>query len=335
MCEQIKIIEGDIKSDGMAILPGEAVSFFNIPLPDLPAAKLEQILPGVMVEYIAGSIDDAHICIVKKISDGRYLAAVCDNKWMVEARGKAASEGKVLKAIWPDYALLDVPKTDLNVKRVDGRVLVRRPDETGFAIAENMLEHVIGVQDNQNPQEATAVPDGQGLATGKYSPRAPLLIYMRSLARLSIILVVALFVWFIHAGFTILNNENQRLRYADASVGIFKENYPDVKRIVNVEAQMRALLNDGNEEGGIGFLAIANSVFKAVNDTAGIALDSLAYDEVGALQSLNVTILSLNYSQVTSFESSLAAAGYEVLQGASAHDGENILSSYIIREVKR
>ena len=51
MCEQIKIIEGDIKSDGMAILPGEAVSFFNIPLPDLPAAKLV-----VLRKYRTGGI---------------------------------------------------------------------------------------------------------------------------------------------------------------------------------------------------------------------------------------------------------------------------------------
>jgi len=139
----------------------------------------------------------------------------------------------------------------------------------------------------------------------------------------------------IHAGVTISNTENQQLRFADASIGIFKETYPDVKRIVNVEAQMRTLGNSGNAEGGVGFLEIANSVFKAVNETAGVALDSLAYDEVDQQQSLNLTISSINYSQVTSFESSLSAAGYEVLQGASTQDGGNIFSSYIITEAQR
>ncbi len=332
MSVPIRIIDGQITGEAIAILPGEVVSTFSIPLPDLPASKLEKILPGILSDYLAGGSQDAHISIMEKKKTGEALIAVCDRKWMIEAVNLAAQDEKILKAIWPDYALLDVPETGVLQVRHCGRIMVRRDNGTGFTVPDNILQHIISEQAVDQGHELEQPPEGAGLATGKYSPRAPIVLYMKAAKRLVLMMGASFLLWLAYMGIMINENNTERDRYADASVELFKKSYPQVTRIVNVEAQMRALSNGQGGGSGPEFLLFSNALFKAVNDTSGVALYSLGYENSSEVPLLNLVISSVNFSQTTSFENNLSAAGFDVVQGDSSQDGENVFSSYIIRE---
>ncbi|MEZ5756590.1 MAG: type II secretion system protein GspL [Emcibacteraceae bacterium] len=330
MIEQIKIIESANYADTVAILPGEAVSFFVVTLPDLPSAKLLKILPGVMADYLAGNVDEVHISIIKKFENGQYLIGVCDHKVMMAAKEMAAKKGKILKAAWPDYALIKVPTSGIAIYNDGERILARRSDGTGFCVNVNVLDHVVKGHQTHEATPSEDMPDGVGLASGKYSPRMPIMAYFRPAYRLGFILLAGLIIWIISMSLMIADNAKQRQSYADASTQIFKKTYPDVKRIVNVEAQMRNLTTSENDGSGQAFLSLSDTIFKAVSQSGGVRLESLSYDKNSGEPVMNITVISENYAEATSFESMLENAGLTVTQGDSSQDGTMIFSSFMI-----
>ncbi len=330
MMQEIQIIECAEDDGVIAILAGEVVSYFRIELPDLSNAKLEKIIPGILSDFVAGDIENTHFAVMEKSADGHFIVAVCDHSWMIKAQEKAAKTGKTLKAIWPDYSFLATPDDGISVYQSDSRSIVRRANGVGFTVSASILNDIIGDKPTNPGKLAKTPPEGCGLATGKYNPRPSLFLYLRSAIRLGVILLAALTVWLIHAGITISQNDNLRIRYAEASLQIFKNTHPEVKRVVNVEAQMRALAQDSGTGTRTAFLSFANNIFKAIGDTTGAVLVNLNYDRTGQAPTLNTTISTSNFSQTSSFENEIANAGYNVVQGGSTQEGLVIFSSYTI-----
>lgn len=332
MVEPIKIIPNDTNTDAIAILPGEHVSFFNIELPELPAKKLEKILPGIMADYVLGKMEDVHISLIDTPRKGEYLIAVCDIKWLDLARKGAVVEGKILKAIWPDYALLAPPEKDLAIMNLSGRVLARRADGTGFNISREMLDHVIGDLPFTEVFESRSIPKGTGLASGRYSARAPLGFYFRAMKRFTVLSVLALMIWLIFIWLNISTLDQEWTQYQNASVDLFKKTYPEVTRIVNVEAQMRALTENAGPGNDADFIYLADKVFKSVSESAGVTLENLSFDASGSKTILDISVSSFTFTQATSFEENLKTEGFKVSQGESTQSEENIVSRFVLEE---
>ncbi|HRW28958.1 MAG TPA: type II secretion system protein GspL, partial [Emcibacteraceae bacterium] len=297
---------------------------------DLPDTKLQKILPGVMAEYLAGNVDNVHISIIKKLEKGRYLIGVCDHAIMMAAKEMAAKKGRIIKSAWPDYALINVPESGIALYNDGERILARRSDETGFCVNINVLDHVVKAHQTHEAKPDDEFPEGFGLASGKYSPRAPIMAYIRPAYRFGLISLAGLIIWTISMILMISDNEAKRREYADASTQIFKKTYPDVKRIVNVEAQMRTMTSVGDAGSGQEFLSLSETIFKAVSQAGGVRLDSLSFDKNDGEPIMNITIISENYAEATSFESMLENAGLNVTQGDSSQDGTMIFSRFII-----
>lgn len=332
MSEPIKIIPSDGNSGAIAILPGQFVSFFSVELPGLSTSKLEKILPGVMTDLIASDIQDVHLSIIEKKNDGEHLISVCDLELLKRARNSAVEEGKLLKAIWPDYALLEVPDEDISIMHLSDRVLARRADGSGFNVKKNMLKHVIGNCKFTEVFESRSIPNGIGLASGEFSARAPFGNYIHALKRLAVVSVVGMLLWVMFSWLAISNMEQEWNRYQNASVALLKQTYPQVTRVVNVEAQMRALSTQSNTAGGADFISHADLIFKAVGEVDGLTIESLSFDASEANALISVSISSLNYSQANLFESNLTQEGYHVTQGESSQTADNIFTSYVLRE---
>lgn len=331
MSEPIRIIPNEQTADAIVILPGKHVSIFNVPLPELPENKLLKILPGIMADYIAGDIQETHLSVVQKISGSRSLVAVCEGKWLEQARRAAIEKDEKIKAFWPDYALLEVPEKGSNIMKLSGRILGRRSDGTGFNVEERHFEHVMGNEPFTEVFESRAVPSGVGLATGKFSAQPSLASYGSALKRLAILGFAVLFAWLVSSWITISHLESERDRYHSASIEVFKKTYPEVTRIVNVEAQMKALSQQTGGNRNDSFVQYADLLFGAINASPGVSLETLNYATDDDRAVLNVTISTFNYSQVSHFESQLIASRFDVLQGESSQSAESIMSSYQLR----
>jgi len=326
---EIRLKIDEATNEAIAILPGEWVSYFLVELPDFSQNKLEKIIPSILSDQLAGGIDTIHYAIIEKQDDGNSIIAVCDKDRLKDAKELADKGGYTLKAIWPDYQELDVPKTGVNLLRDEkaDRVLGRRSNGTGFTAPLDMVEHIVrGLTVHEG--QLINLPKKAGLATGDFSPRPPFNNYIKYLSRAFALLVVVFFIWFFQVWTQISTYEEERLQYSDASLVIFKNTHPDVERIVNVEAQMRALMGDGALNGNQGFLAISDSIFNAIKDTTGIKLENISYDIRNNQEAVNITISSVNFSQATNFEGKLEELGFSVIQGGSSQNGDIIFSSY-------
>ena len=330
MSDEITYIQGASDQQAVAILPGKLVSTFAIELPDISEAKLNKIIPSTLVDLLAGDIEDIHFSILGKNEKGQFIVAVCDAKWMNEIKVDAAQNGIDLVAIWPDYTLIDVPEEGITIVSKDGFILGRRQDGTGFSVKDKFADHVIGENKTSDGKISTIAPAGVGLATGKYSKKPPVLVYIKAVKRLAAIFGLALVSWIAYSLMIISDNEQARLEYADAAVELFKKTYPEETRIVNVEAQMRNLISSSANTGGMDFLHFANDLFEAVNETSGVSLEQLGFENSGDLSQATVTIASTDFAQISEFEGHLNQFGYRFEQGGSSQNGEKIFSDYLI-----
>ena len=332
MSNPINIIPNEQNTASIAILPGEKVSFFNVELPALPENKLLKILPGIMADYVAGDVKEMHLSLIEKMPDGRHLVSVCDEKWLQEAKRTANEKNKSIKAIWPDYALLAVPEKDVAIMKLSGRILARRADGTGFNVNERFLEHVIGDLPVKEVFESRSVPNGAGLASGKFSARPPLLSYIRALKRIAILCVIGSLIWIISSLLAISQLEQEWERYQVANEEIFRSTYPEVTRVVNVEAQMRALGSSVENGGRSDFSHLTNTIFKAVSETPGVAIESMSFDASGSTTNIDVTVSTASFALAGVFENTLKLEGFLVTQGESGQSGETILTSFQLKE---
>lgn len=326
---KIRLNIDDATNEATAILPGEWVSYFLVELPNFSQNKLEKIIPSILSDQLAGSIDNIHFAIIEKKDDGNSIIAVCDKARLNEARELANNGGHTLKAIWPDYEQLDIPETGVNLFKdeLSERVMGRRSNGTGFTVPLNMLEHVVRGLDIFEAK-LDNVPSNAGLATGEYSPRPPFNNYFRYLSRACVLLLAVLFIWLVQLWMQISKYEEERLQYSEASLMIFKNTHPDVERIVNVEAQMRALMGDVSLNGNQGFLEISDKIFNTIKNAAGVKLENIAYNVRDNQEIISITISSVNFSQATNFEGGLKELGFSVTQGGSSQNGDIIFSSY-------
>ncbi len=332
MSEPIKIIPNEQNADAIALLPGQYVSFFNITLPDLPEDKILKILPGIMTDKIVGDIDAMHLSLVQRMKNGNYIVSVCEQKWLEQAKRTALEKNKVIKAIWPDYALLDVPDKDINIMKLSGRVLARYADGTGFNVEERFFDHVIGPLQYTEVFECCSVPKGVGLASGKFSAKPPVIAYMRSLIRASVLVAIVFVLWATSGMMMISHLKDEWERYQNASVEIFKKTYPDATRVVNVEAQMKARALEDGDGPGVDFINSANLVFKSVSESPGVTLESLSFNSTDMSTRLDLTISTNSFAQASYFENQLVSAGFVVTQGESSQTSENIFNSYELEE---
>ncbi|MCC3861755.1 type II secretion system protein GspL [Pseudemcibacter aquimaris] len=331
---EIKFQINQENKETIAILPGEWVSFFVLELPDFSENKLDKILPGLLSDLVAGSIEDNHIAVVDKNSNGHSLVAVCHKERLNEARSLAERDGLILNAIWPEYAFIAVPDEDIHIVQSDdnAKVSARRKDGTGFTVPMDMLELVTG--DAHTIQSSFGrVPKGAGLATGEYSPRPPIKEYFKITSRLAALVATVFIFWIMWIWMATSSFEEERTRYADASIEVFKKTYPTVTRIVNVEAQMRSLSQGGSGSNQAGFLSLSDMVFNAISNAPGTKLENLSYDQDGNQERVDITISSMNFSEAGLFEANLKTAGFTVEQGGSSQDGEMIYSTYSLMKV--
>lgn len=329
---EIKLHINEATNEATAILPGEWVSYFSVELPDFSFNKLNKIIPNILSEQLAGGFDNIHYSILVKKEDGKSIVAVCDRDHLNNARELANKRGVTLKAIWPDYEGVNVPETGVNLYADDQkeRILGKRANGTGFTVPQNMLEHVV-----RGHEVFEGVlgdfPTKGGLAVGEYSPRPPINSFLKYLSRAFTLMIIIFLFWIIQIWMQTSNNEDERLQYSDAALEVFKNTHPDVERIVNVEAQMRALSGNNSINGHNGFLVSGDKIFKVIKNTTGIKLENLSYDVNNDQEMLNITISSVDFSQSNAFEEGLKELGFRVTQGGSSQNGDIIFSSYSLQ----
>lgn len=112
-------------------MPGELVLVLRVPLPLASQRQRQAAVPFAIEDLVAEPIEALHVALGPEIGPGEYLVGVARHEDMAEWAPRAASLGQ---ALVPDTLSLPVPaEGSWAVREIDGRVLARLPDGTGFA----------------------------------------------------------------------------------------------------------------------------------------------------------------------------------------------------------
>ncbi|HAK97872.1 MAG TPA: hypothetical protein DCP14_00870, partial [Rhodobiaceae bacterium] len=237
-----------------------------------------------------------------------------------EMQDAALAEDLSLKAAWPDYMLIAPPDEGVTVLHEDGDILCRRADGTGFRMPEKLAEAALSdVTKDARRDGMRGLPpeEGQGMAIGIYGAQFPFMSYLPVLKRPAILAATVLLIWVIGSFAQIGQHQAARADYEDASIQLFKQAFPDVTRVVNVEAQLMNKMMSSNALPARNFLYLTDTLFQAIEDVENIGIDRLSFDRTD-IRPLQVTLRAQNFSALERARQKLVDAGFAVSEGKSS-----------------
>ena len=321
--EFIKIAEnlsGNLGGNAVAVIAGDTVSCFRVTLPALSAAKLRKTLPYLVSDLMVTDIEDMHLCLVETETPNDYLLLACAETVMREMQDAALAKELSLKAAWPDYMLIAPPDVGVTILHEDGDILCRRADGTGFRMPEKLAEAALSdVTKDARRDGMRGLPpeEGQGMAIGIYGAQFPFISYLPVLKRPAILAATVLLIWVIGSFAQIGQHQAARADYEDASIQLFKQAFPDVTRVVNVEAQLMNKMMSSNALPARNFLFLTDTLFQAFEDVENIGIDRLNFDRTD-IRPLQVTLRAQNFSALERARQKLVDAGFAVSEGKSS-----------------
>jgi len=322
------IIFKPVKNGVIAVISGALISSFRISLPKMPAGKLLKIIPNIMSDTLSTKENECHFALLDSYDNGEYLVALCDRDLMQNVKDLARAQDLTLKGIWPDYMMMPVPVSGTNIMRENNVITGRNSDGTGFSISADLFPALNLCQCHDIEGHERIDPPGSGLATGAYNPRLPVMNYIKYLKTASLLALSVFALWFITISLDTHKNEQQRRTYQDAQLALFKEKYPEVRRIVDVEAQLKARAGNHQTLSGQSALTLIDKVFGIIFQTKGINLETFRYDVQNNRKSLFLTVASTDFASAEQLKANFQQAGITVLDKGGRQDGTIVYNDF-------
>ena len=308
------------------LLDGKAVSSFRLRLPKLSDAKLQRALPHIMSDYVSGDSSDLTFCHIPLANDPYSLVLACDRKVLDDAMRAAQAESYELHAIWPDYMQIAIPGDGVACQEIAEDLLVRRADGTGFRLPKLLADAAIG-DATRHPATTDTLPHGAGFATGRFGSKLPVGALLAQAKRPLILAGLAMGLWLtatLFAGFDAARKSDALARMGEDA---FREKFPEVRRIVNIEAQIRNRLGGGS--GGGGFSGLATQTMVTLQSTPDIRMEAMAF--IGGRNSgLDITLSARSFSALENARQKLSTVGFRVTEGKSEQSKNLVIGRFTL-----
>ena len=321
----VVLVAGDKPGEACAIISGRHVSSFRLSLPDLSPRKLQRTIGYFMSDRLAAENADLSFCICPTDVPTESLVLVCNREILLALVQKTRAENITLTAIWPDYMCLPVPSEGVNVNHRDAEVIARRADGTGFTMSPLLADLALDGS-TINPAEMQGLPaDMSGFATGIFGPQLPIGDYLSACRRVAALAFIGLIIW---VGLSLSQaaiDNRQRLALLDRGEAMFRRQFPDIRRIVNVEGQLRARL--GQPVLSEGFLPLSSAVFESLAGLDNIRLEAVRY-MADRPEPLQISVAGKNFADIEQARQSLVNAGFNVSDGDSEQTGTGVVARF-------
>lgn len=326
----------------VAILPGECVSSFRLALPKLNAVKLQKTLPFILSDALITAPSALHFCVLDKTETAdledpseneERVVLACDREILREVREAARQKGFTLDAIWPDFVQISRPKDGVAIVEQEDRLLCRFADGRGFCSSALIADAMLGDAPRIASGLGDALPIGAGFATGVFGKQLDLAAYAKLVRKPAMWLGGGILIWLAITMASVFEAHRQIRQLERAATAQFRAHAPDVKRIVNIEVQLRNMLASQ----GVGLDAFSRdmtTIFKTVANMDDARIEEIRFDQSKDTTS-EVVFGTSSYSAVEVLRRELEAEKMTVRVGSSLQEGDVIKTTFNIKWIGR
>lgn len=321
------------------VFNGTLVASQNVSVPAFTEEKLLKVLPGLVEGGMGFSGEQRHYAVMGQRDDatGNCPVAVMAFELLQGLLAEAQTLGLNVVKVVPDYCLVDREDEQEVAVSIDGRVLARRPDGTGFAVEQDVADLMLNdgvtarpmAEDDWRASLAGAASVDENLLQGAFGPRADISSWFLWFRRASVLAVLAFLLW----GGSVFYQASENFDNADAlhaeTEQAFREALPGVKRIVNMETQMRRAILGMRQQGGSEFLVLSSLAVKAIAANEATTLESMRFD--GEESALMMELSFASFASGEAFKTELQRLGLQVTEGGSRSEGGRVFSELTIR----
>lgn len=340
---------GDCSAAGAIslILPTEVCSFFAISLPTRKARWMQQALAYAAEELLAENVDDLHLAVGETLTDGRQRVVAIRRQLLAGWLEQLRERGLLIVAIHVDADLL--PREATQLLFIGERGLLGGEGETRLAFTAadwpqlaafcappwhaqgSAAEPPLALDDYRQLDDPYAFLAAQraaaiNLAQGDFAVE----VGNTGLGYWKPLFAVAGLILLVQLGFNLGQAwyfQRQGDAYAEASLALYRELFPEDTRIVNLRAQFTDHI--AREGGGqVGFMRLLGYVADALAQGTPVTVSGLDYNADRG--DLALQVQAGDFAALEQLRQQLAQTGQTVQLGSASRDGAGVSARLVI-----
>ncbi|MEF1308713.1 type II secretion system protein GspL [Vibrio mytili] len=345
-----------------ALLASNDVVLTQVDIPPGAERQFDTMLPYLVEDEVAQDVDGLHFTVLKKQSGTAQVCAV-ERAWIQTVLQRFSSQGMTINRLLPDVLALPVGDNS-SAAAMGAQWLIRHSQTEGAVVDISWLDLYLSsylqnhpgwkldcyssVPDSeltevwvQQPEEMTmallakgALASKVNLLTGAFKPKSSWGKYIKIWQKTAIAAGVLLVVLVAQQLFVVHKYEAQAQAYREESERIFRQVFPDKRRIPTVsylkrqmEDEARRLSGGTSNEAMLEWLAALPSTLGQVKD---LQVMSFKYDSQRGEVRINVSS-----SDFQPFEQARVklAEKFTVEQGQLNRSGEVVTGSFVLKRL--
>jgi len=320
----------------IVVCHGSVFASWSLDVPALSTSKLQKILPNLMADQCATPVADMHLSLIGPVQEGKAHVIAIAKIVIEEALALCRRLGVQPDFMLPDFCLLSTPGSVIGV---DGFVRVRLPDNSGFCAEVDLAKAIqtdLKLTDTQTKTAsewqrflASAADGDVTILQGEFTSRANILSFLPGLKRAAVLSAACLAVW---VGSTLITAQSYDDRASKLHVMAeksFRSAFPEVKRIVNIDAQTRSAVRQLQQQGSGQFLQLSSALFSVVKEFEGVTVEMIRFDQVRG--DFAATVSFASFAESEAFRNQLQAKGTGFQEGSSRQEGARIFTDITLK----
>jgi general secretion pathway protein L len=302
------------------VLPVEAVTACAVQLPTQKARWLRQALPFAVEELLAEDVEQMHLALGEQLADGRHRVYALRADWLRQCLALCAAQPP--QAIRVDADLL--PRQGSQLLWLESRWRYAAPAEQALP------EPVDEVHLLQQPQQ-WLVRQGAGadLAQGEFALYQAGDGWRRWRPLAGVLALCLLLQW----GFNLVQGwylQRQADQYALASEALYRELFPEDRKLVNLRAQLDQHLADAAGSGDSPLLGLLGEVARALSAGGAARVQVNQLDYSASRADLALQLQAPDFAELESLRERLEQAGLEVQMGSASREADGVSARLVI-----
>lgn len=345
----------------IALLASHDVVLTEVDIPPGAARQFDSMLPYLVEDEVAQDVDNLHFTVLDKQAESAQVCAV-ERAWIQTILQRFASQGLVIKRMLPDVLAMPVDVEASSAALLGDQWLIRHSQTQGAAVDASWLDLYLSayLQSHEGwkldcysslpesnvtdiwvskPEEMTMALLAKGtteskvnLLSGAFKPKSSWGKYVKVWQKAAIAAGVLLVVLVGQQLLMVHKYEAQAQAYREESERIFRQIFPDKRRIPTVSYLKRQMTDEERRLSGgssdvamLSWIAALPATLGQVND---LQITSFKYD--GQRGEVRIQASSSDFQPFEQARVKLAEK-FNVEQGQLNRNGNVVMGSFVLK----